>query len=239
MIYFKEYASGIHIFQEKRKIGAESSYLCQETTSIDTTMAIYYHGSPLLFDTFDLSHALEGDGKAKYGYGAYVTEAYASAAHYAHNKKRPELQDFYVYTMEGPACLQDNWLSLYKRVPVSASILARAEEKLGITFPDEAKAEGIPFRKYLGNWLIGNRSTVHTMTTTKTIDGEKAASAFLLSIGVELIVWPFLWKKPEEVRNLAILDDSQVRILRIDQVDLDPNKNYALIPGSERLVKQF
>ena len=41
-------------------------------------MAIYYHGSPLLFDMFDLSHALEGDGKAKYGYGAYVTEAYAS-----------------------------------------------------------------------------------------------------------------------------------------------------------------
>lgn len=202
-------------------------------------MAIYYHGSPLLFDTFDLSHALEGDGKAKYGYGVYVTEAYASAAHYAHNKKRPELQDYYVYTMEVPDCLQDNWLSLYKRVPVSASILARAEEKLGISFPDEAKAEGIPFRKYLGNWLTGQRLTVKQMTSTKTIDGEKAVSAFLLSIGVELIVWPFEWKRPDNGRNMAVLDDRQVRILRIDQVDLDPTKNYALIPGSERLVKEF
>jgi hypothetical protein len=38
---------------------------------------------------------------------------------------------------------------------------------------------------------------------------------------------------------MAVLDDRQVRILRIDQVDLDPTKNYALIPGSERLVKEF
>lgn len=30
---------------------------------------IFYHGSGVLFDDFDLSHALEGDGKVKFGYG--------------------------------------------------------------------------------------------------------------------------------------------------------------------------
>ena len=31
-------------------------------------MAIFYHGRSVLFDSFDLAHALEGDGKAKFGY---------------------------------------------------------------------------------------------------------------------------------------------------------------------------
>lgn len=35
-------------------------------------MATYYHGSSKLFDRFDLAHALEGDGKVKFGYGVYT-----------------------------------------------------------------------------------------------------------------------------------------------------------------------
>ena len=31
---------------------------------------IFYHGSGVMFDSFDLEHALEGDGKVKFGYGA-------------------------------------------------------------------------------------------------------------------------------------------------------------------------
>ena len=61
-------------------------------------MEIFYHGSSVLFKKFDLSHALEGDGKVKFGYGVYVTEKYTSAAHYAFNEKRPENDSYYVYT---------------------------------------------------------------------------------------------------------------------------------------------
>ena len=61
-------------------------------------MEIFYHGTSVLFKKFDLAHALEGDGKAKFGFGTYVTEAYTSAAHYAYNKKRPENKDYYVYS---------------------------------------------------------------------------------------------------------------------------------------------
>ena len=53
-------------------------------------METFYHGTSVLFKKFDIAHALEGDGKAKFGFGTYVTEAYTSAAHYAYNKKRPE-----------------------------------------------------------------------------------------------------------------------------------------------------
>ena len=48
-------------------------------------MAIYYHGSSVLFDSFDLSHALEGDGKAK-------EEGDASEKKHA-PRPRPEIAD--------------------------------------------------------------------------------------------------------------------------------------------------
>ena len=39
-------------------------------------MEQFYHGSSILFNQFDLSHALEGDGKVKFGFGVYVTSHY-------------------------------------------------------------------------------------------------------------------------------------------------------------------
>ena len=35
-------------------------------------MEILYHGTSVLFKRFDMAHALEGDGKAKFGFGTYV-----------------------------------------------------------------------------------------------------------------------------------------------------------------------
>ena len=87
-------------------------------------MAIFYHGSSVLFDSFSLSHALEGDGKGKFGWGVYVTEKYATAAHYAFNKHRPDNDTYYVYTVEIPDRTPDNCLSLMKGVPVAASYAA-------------------------------------------------------------------------------------------------------------------
>ena len=201
-------------------------------------MAVYYHGSSMLFDKFDLGHALEGDGKAKFGYGVYVAGTYGSAAHYAFNKKRPENRDYYVYTVEIPDRTADNCLSLLKKVPVPASIVARAEKKLGDAVPAEATVEGIPFRKYLANRLTGATGSIRQMTDKATVEGEKAASAFLLSIGVELIEWPHSWASPDGEKNMAVLDDAKVCIRKIEKVDLD-EKRHQLVPGSQRLIKEF
>ena len=201
-------------------------------------MAIFYHGSSVLFDRFDLSHAREGDGKAKFGFGVYVSEEYASAAHYAFNKHRPENDTYYVYTVETPDRTEGNCLSLFKRVAVNASIVERTEARLGATLPPEALVEGKPFRKYIGNVLVGNRGTVRQMTGSASFEAEKAASAFLLSIGVELIEWPHgSWSNPKKV-DRAVLDDAKVRIVRIEQVDLTP-KDHQLVEGSARLIKEF
>ena len=62
-------------------------------------MAIAYHGSAALFSRFDPMHLLEGDGKFKFGVGAYLTSSYATAAHYSGVSGGP---DKYVYTVEIP-----------------------------------------------------------------------------------------------------------------------------------------
>ena len=201
---------------------------------------ICYHGSSVLFDSFDLSHILEGDGKAKYGYGLYFTDSYHSAAHYARNKKRPGNTDYYVYTVEVPDLTEDNHLVLYKRVPVAESIVKRVEEKLREAIPEEAKVEGIPFRKYLENRLIGNITTITQMTDKSTFPGKKAAAEFFASIGFDYYVWPVDWKKPEtSFKDFSLLDDKKVRIIRIDKVELNPKKNYHLIEGSQVTIKTF
>ena len=186
-------------------------------------MATYYHGSSKLFDRFDLAHALEGDGKVKYGYGVYVTSSYRSAAHYAGTN--PTAQHYYVYTVEIPEKTEDNYIAI--RQPVPISIVQRAEAKLGVAIPEKVKLDGKVFRKYLAEQLTGEVD----------LEGEKAASRFLLSIGVEFIEWPFLWKYPDRGTNRAVLDDGKVRLLQVEEVDLD--KKEQLVEGSQRLIKVF
>lgn len=199
----------------------------------------FYHGSSAEpFDRFSLDHALEGDGKVKFGWGVYVTEKYSTAAHYAFNKHRPENKEFYVYTVEIPDRTPDNCLSLLKGVPVAESIVNRVEAKLGETIPAEAKVEGIPFRKYLANKLTGEYKPVKKMIDKATVEGERAASEFLSSLGVDLIEWPYNWQKPEAEKNMAVLDDRNVRIVRIERVELDP-KGHQLIEGSQQIIKEF
>lgn len=103
-------------------------------------MEILYHGTSVLFKRFDMAHALEGDGKAKFGFGTYVTESYSSAAHYAYNKKRPENRDFFVYTLEIPDMTDDN--HLFSVRPVHRSIVERTEKALGELIPEEARQRG-------------------------------------------------------------------------------------------------
>lgn len=199
----------------------------------------FYHGSSAEpFDKFSLEHALEGDGKVKFGWGVYVSEKYTTAAHYAFNKHRPENRDFYVYTVEIPDRSDDNCLSLLKGVPVTDSIVKRVEAKLGTTIPAEAKVEGIPFRKFLANKLSGLDLPVKKMIDKATVAGEKAASELLSSVGVDLIEWPYNWQKPQAEKNMAVLDDRKVRIVRIEKVELDP-KGHQLIAGSRHIIKEF
>ncbi len=189
---------------------------------------IYYHGSGILFPKFDLAHALEGDGKVKFGYGVYVTSSYPSAAHYS--GANDGWTEHYVYSVEIPAKKEDNFIAF--KQPVNPAVIARAEEKLQMALPEKAKADGKEFRKFLAGRFLSKDIKDKKLAA---LESEKAASCFLFSIGIDFIEWPDCWKRPALGSNRAVLDDAQVKIVSVDTVELDDKKK--LIRGSEKQVR--
>jgi hypothetical protein len=194
-------------------------------------METFYHGTTRLFKKFDMSHAFEGDGKCKFGFGAYVTEVFTSAAHYAHNKKRPEEKDYYVYTLEIPDLTEDNHLVSAK--PVCQAIVERTERELGEAIPHEVTNVGKEFRKYVGNRLIGQTGTVRQLKDKASVDAEKAATKFFdEKIGLKYYVWPQAQRNPDGPSNRVVLNVDNIHIVRIDKIELTPN-DFQLVQGSE------
>jgi hypothetical protein len=196
-------------------------------------METFYHGTTRLFHQFDSSHALEGDGKAKFGFGTYVTESYTSGGNYSFNKSRPDCPKHYVYTLEIPDMTDDN--HLFSNRPVNPSIIERTEKKLGEQIPEEAKVKGKFFRKYVGNRAMGNQGTVKKLIENSGLEVEKAASKFFREIGLEYFAWPQAQSKPDGLTNRVVLNIDKIRIVRIDEVEIDP-KSHKFIEGSQEEV---
>lgn len=194
-------------------------------------MEQFYHGSSVKFDTFNLGHALEGDGKVKFGYGVYVTEKFASAAHYAYNEMRPENKTYYVYTVEIPSLTEDNHLFSCRKV--AASVVRRTEEKLGETIPEEVCEKGKYFRKYVGNKVLNRKGTVKQLMGKADLEAEIAAAQFFNDI-IDFFVWPQSQSKPDGLTNRAVISADKVRIVKIQTVELD--SKFQLIEGSEKDV---
>ena len=194
-------------------------------------MERFFHGTTRLFKQFDTSHALEGDGKCKFGFGTYITEVYKSAAHYAYNKNRPESKDYYVYTLEVPDLTEYNHLASAK--PVCNFVVEKTEKALGEIIPEEVIAMGKSFRKYVGNKLIGKEGSTRQLMSVVSLESEKAAATFFSeTIGLDFYVWPQAQTKPDGPTNRVALDASKMRIIRIDKVKLT-EKDHQLVAGSE------
>ena len=199
-------------------------------------MEIFYHGTCRLFEEFDPARLGSGEGKSKFGHGIYITSSYETAALYASKAADNNAVDtVYVYTVEVPGLTEDNHIFSCK--PVNERVSSSIEEALGENVPDEAKAAGKLFRKYVGNLLVGNRTTVKKMTAGAGPDAEDAVSGFLKDNGIIYLAWPQAQTKPDGDTNRAVLDPGCIRILKIDQVKTDAKNR--LIKGSETLVRQY
>ena len=188
-------------------------------------MATFYHGSQVLFNAFDLSHVLEGDGKMKFGFGVYLSSMYRSAAHYSAAGRK--VFEGYVYTAEIPDFRTDNHIDF--KQPVHPAILERAARSLASAgfpsdIPEPITADGKLFRKHLDKLFSGKID----------LAGEKAASEFLDGICVDYVCWPYNWKNPAFGTNCAVFNTDKIRIVRVDHVRLDERQQ--LISGSEMPV---
>ncbi len=194
---------------------------------------IFYHGTCYLFDKFSSAFLGAGEGKSKFGQGIYITSSYKTAALYASKAAKANGKACcYVYTVEVPHITTDNHIFSCK--PVDKDVVQRVEETLGEAIPDEVKAAGKLFRKYLGNLLTGQRTTVKKMMGKADAAAENAVSEFLNKIGVVYLAWPQSQINPDGDTNRAVLNENDIRIVKIEQVEVD-EKNK-LIEGSERVV---
>lgn len=198
-------------------------------------MEKFYHGTCHLFTEFSLSFLGTGEGKSKFGQGIYVTSSYATAALYAAKAgKANGLDKYYVYTVEILALTDENHLFSCK--PVNASVVERTENVIGESIPDEVKEAGKLFRKYLGNLLTGQRGTVKKMMGKADAMAENAASEFLDKIGVDYLVWPQSQTKPDGDTNRAVLNEKKIKILKIEQVEVDEKNKLIAGSGKEVIV---
>lgn len=194
---------------------------------------IFYHGSCYLFDKFSSAFLGAGEGKSKFGHGIYITSSYKTAALYAAKAAKANGKKcYYVYTIEVPQITEDNHIFSCKSV--NADTILRTEKAIGEPIPHEVKSAGKFFRKYLGNLLTGQRSTVKKMMGKADAAAESAVAKFLNKIGVVYLAWPQSQAKPDGDTNRAVLNVDCIRILKIEQVEV--NEKNKLIEGSERVV---
>ena len=171
---------------------------------------ILYHGSPFLFDKFNLSGAGEGTG-IKFGFGVYLTEAEASAVHYSQPRSLELMPEHYLYTVEIPDLTEDNHLT--SALPVSPIILNKVEEKLGVSAPEKVKTQGKEFRKWVGMTLTGSQKAGFAE--------EKAAAELLNSLDVLYNAWPTAQTKPDGPKNIAVFDTTNIRIIKRERIEIE------------------
>jgi hypothetical protein len=197
------------------------------------TTETLYHGSCHLFDKFTLSFLGSGEGKSKFGYGIYITSSYKTAVLYASKAaKANDKTSCYVYAVEVPVLTEDNHIFSCKAV--NASVVDRVEKVIGEAVPDEVKSAGKLFRKYLGNLLTGQRSTINKMMSKADSAAESAVAEFLKKIGVIYLAWPQSQAKPDGDTNRAVLNANDICIVKVEQVEVDAKNK--LIEGSERAI---
>lgn len=194
----------------------------------------FYHGTCYLFDKFSLSFLGSGEGKSKFGQGIYITSSYKTAALYASKAARANGKKYcYVYTVDVPTLTENNHIFSCK--PVNQEVVVRVEKAIDQTIPEEVKSAGKLFRKYLGNLLTGQYSTVKKMMSKADSVAENTVSQFLNSIDIIYLAWPQSQTKPDGETNRAVLNENDIRIIKIEQVEVD-EKNK-LIEGSVKLIQ--
>lgn len=186
-----------------------------EHVSMTESREKFYHGSPSLFEHFDLGRAGTGTG-IKFGYGVYLTEVKASAVHYSrprlHGGQEQPADGHYLYTVEIPGLTADNHLISAK--PVPASIVERVEAKLGKTVPDNVKAKGKDFRKWVGAAVLDRK-----YYDEDKFGAEKAAAALLDSVGVLYNVWPHNQRKPDGPKNVAVFNAENIHVVKVERIE--------------------
>ena len=91
------------------------------------------------------------------------------------------------------------------------------------------------FRKYLGNLLTGQLGSIKKMMSKADSVAENAVSQFLSTVGIVYLAWPQSQTKPDGETNRAVLNENDIKIVKIEQVKC--NDKNILIEGSSEIIQ--
>ena len=176
-----------------------------------------YHGSPALFDHFQMNGAGRATG-IKYGYGVYLTEVEGSAVHYSQPRKMDFAPKHYLYTVEIPELVEGEYL--VSALPVNEEIVAKVEKKMGTKVPEKMKEKGLEFRKWIGKTLTGTKMK----TDEEKLAAEMKAAELLESVGVHYNVWPQAQTVPDGPKNIAVFNPERVKIVKVEEIEIEDRR---------------
>lgn len=100
--------------------------------------------------------------------------------------------------------------------------------KLGKPIPQDKTLQDKEFRKWLGLTLTGKKKV--------DVGSEKAAAEFLQGIGVFCNVWPQARTKPDGLKNCAVFNTDNVRIIKIESIGVELKGTKCVLVESSKHV---
>lgn len=115
----------------------------------------FFHGTTKLFKEFRPQDTIgSGEGKSKFGWGAYLTSAFSTAILYSGKGPGRSAASHYVYTVEipNPETNEDKYFVLHKPVPERISSIV--EKEIGAITNPATLEWGNDFRNELESMLF-------------------------------------------------------------------------------------
>lgn len=173
---------------------------------------IFYHGTAVLFDKFDLGHVGSGDGLNKYGFGFYFTKNPKAAEYYAkENAIGTDGETIKIY--ECRLLMVNEYLGWEEEIPYSVqsgildTLRGMGKNDEAEQMESESGGNGYPMwtARELYEWL------------QHTVDGQRGASALLAEEGV-----PGIWAQGVhagiEDTIYVCFDDKLIRIMDVTDI---------------------
>lgn len=191
-------------------------------------MMTLYHGTTKLFREFRPQDTIgTGEGKSKFGWGTYLTSAFATAVLYSGKGPGRNASDHYVYSVEipNPETNEDKYFVLHKPVPKGISILV--EKELGPIKDSSALEWGNDFRTQLETMLFIKEYGRKPKGKNEVGIAQKLCADWFYGHGVIGLAWPqSKWPRrgtmmPVEKLNIALFNGSDIRITKIERVEVE------------------
>ena len=191
-------------------------------------MITVFHGTTKLFKEFRPQDTIgTGEGKSKFGWGTYLTSAFATAVLYSGKGPGREAAGHYVYSVEipNPVTNESKYFVLHKPVPSQVSSLV--EKEIGQIKDRSALEWGNDFRTELETMLFIREYGRKPKGKSEVGTAQKLCADWFYKHGIIGIAWPHgTWPQrglmmPVENLNVAMFHGSDIHITMVERVEVE------------------